>query len=158
MITIEKIDELRARVNVTYEEAKEALENTNGDILEAIIYIEKKNKSLSIVEKKQEESGEAKVSEGFACFIKWCKSVIKKGNRNKFVIKKKEQTVLKFPITLMVLAVFFAPYIVVPLLIIALFTGHQFLFSGEDVEKTKANVVMDKASQFAEDIKVELQK
>lgn len=42
MITIEQIDELRKRLDVSYEEAKEALEACNGDMLEAIIYLEKK--------------------------------------------------------------------------------------------------------------------
>lgn len=44
MITIEQVEELRKRVNVSYEEAKLALEEVNGDILEAVINLEKKNK------------------------------------------------------------------------------------------------------------------
>ncbi len=37
MITIEQVEELRKRVHVSYEDAKAALEEANGDILEAII-------------------------------------------------------------------------------------------------------------------------
>ena len=40
-ITLEKVDMVKDRTNVTYEEAKEALEFCNGDVLEALIYIEK---------------------------------------------------------------------------------------------------------------------
>jgi len=49
MITIEQIDELRKRLDVTYEEAKEALEACNGDMLEAIIYLEKTTKKKEIL-------------------------------------------------------------------------------------------------------------
>ena len=36
-ITLEKVDMVKDRTNVTYEEAKEALEFCNGDVLEAQI-------------------------------------------------------------------------------------------------------------------------
>ena len=42
-ITLEKVDMVRERTKVTYAEAKEALEACEGDVLEALIYIEKNN-------------------------------------------------------------------------------------------------------------------
>lgn len=46
-ITLEKVDLVKERAFVTYLEAKEALEHSNGDVLEALIYIEKiKRKSM----------------------------------------------------------------------------------------------------------------
>lgn len=51
-----------------------------------------------------------------------------------------------------------APYIAIPLMLIALFTGHKFSFQGKDVENTKANSAMDKMSQAAENIKSEIAK
>ena len=44
-ITIEQVEKLQERANVTYEEAKEALENCDGDILEALIKLEKEGKT-----------------------------------------------------------------------------------------------------------------
>ncbi|MGM0379192.1 MAG: DUF4342 domain-containing protein [Bacillota bacterium] len=41
-ISVEKIDELRERKDVSYEEAKDALEHSDGDLLDAIIYLEEK--------------------------------------------------------------------------------------------------------------------
>lgn len=43
MITLEQVEKLRKRANISYDEAKKALEETNGDILQAIINLEKKN-------------------------------------------------------------------------------------------------------------------
>ena len=44
-VKLELIDELRKRANVSYEDAKDALEKCNGDIVEALIYLEKQNKT-----------------------------------------------------------------------------------------------------------------
>ncbi len=41
-VTLEQIDELRNRVNVTYEEAKSTLEKNDGDLIKSIIELEKK--------------------------------------------------------------------------------------------------------------------
>lgn len=41
-VTLEQIDELRNRVNVSYEEAKQTLEKNDGDLIKSIIELEKK--------------------------------------------------------------------------------------------------------------------
>ena len=43
-INLEQIDELRKRANVSYEDAKNALEQNEGDIIKSLIYLEKQNK------------------------------------------------------------------------------------------------------------------
>ena len=44
MERIEMIEQLKNKAMVTYEEAKEALEKCNWDLLNAIIYLERKGK------------------------------------------------------------------------------------------------------------------
>ena len=44
MITLEQVEKLKERANVSYEDAKSALEITDGDLLEAVIYLEKQGK------------------------------------------------------------------------------------------------------------------
>lgn len=44
MITIEQVEVLREKTGVSYEEAKEAMEATNGDLLDAVIYLEQQGK------------------------------------------------------------------------------------------------------------------
>lgn len=41
-VTLEQIDELRNRVNVSYEEAKSTLEKNDGDLIKSIIELEKR--------------------------------------------------------------------------------------------------------------------
>ncbi len=168
MITMEQIDELRKRKDVSYEEAKEALEYCNGDILEAIIYIERKGSTYSedkgqegrsnFSEGNNEASNKDCFSESVGNLINWIKKVFRKGNRNHLVIEKNQSVVLKLSLTIMVLITVLVPYIAIPLLIIALFTGHKFVFQGEDIEKTKVNETMEKMSKTAEDIKMQATK
>ena len=44
MVTLEQVEKLREHANISYDEAKAALENANGDILQAIIDLEKQGK------------------------------------------------------------------------------------------------------------------
>ena len=46
-INLEQIDELRKRAKVSYEDAKNALEESAGNFVEALAYIEKQNKIKS---------------------------------------------------------------------------------------------------------------
>ena len=43
-INLEQIDELRKRANVSYEDAKNALEQSDGNLIDALVYLEKQNK------------------------------------------------------------------------------------------------------------------
>ncbi len=43
-ITFEQVEKLREKVNVSFEDAKAALELTDGDLLDAVIYLEKSGK------------------------------------------------------------------------------------------------------------------
>jgi hypothetical protein len=156
MITIEQIDELRGRVEVSYEDAKEALEQSNGDILEAIIYLEKNGKIKE--EAKQEEKKESGASDAICGAISWCKKVIRKGNSNYLEVRKHENTILKLSLTITSIVVVLAPYISIPLLLLALFTGHKIRFHGEDIEKTRANEAMDKMAMATNNIKEEFSK
>ena len=77
---LKKIDEVVKRTNCTYEDAKNALEKYNGDILESIIYIEQnKNSNNSNVKKKGEE------------ILNEIKKIIDKGNVTKITIKRKDE-------------------------------------------------------------------
>ena len=39
-ISLEAIDRLRERANITYREARDVLEQTGGDLIEALVYLE----------------------------------------------------------------------------------------------------------------------
>ena len=60
-VTLEKVDMVRERTGVTYEKAKQALEASEGDVLEALIYIEK-TEGISGNEKDSDFASKASIS------------------------------------------------------------------------------------------------
>ena len=45
MTELEKVEKLREKADVTFAEAKEALDNSGGDVLDALIWLEKNGKA-----------------------------------------------------------------------------------------------------------------
>jgi len=146
-INLEQIDELRKRTNASYGDAKKALEECNGDIVEALIYLEKEKKI-----KPEETEGVDHLSN----FIKAVKKIVKKGNETKFIIRKKDSNVLTLPVTIVVIITVIAPYITVFGLILALLTGHRIKFQGKNGEDMKVNETLDKVSDSLVNIKKKL--
>jgi hypothetical protein len=153
MITIEQVEKVVKHTGVTYQEAKEALEAVDGNVLEAIIVIENRNgqkKSDMQGNQEQEEKKSAKStanSETFDKFVAWINRMFHKGNVNKLEVVKDNKIVLSIPVTVFILLLLFIFYITLPLLIIALFFGYGFRFSGPDLERTKVNSAVKMASE-----------
>lgn len=110
-ITLEKIDIIRERSGVSYTEAKEALEKVEGNVVDALIYIENNKKSSmdSIYTSKDE-------------FIEWLKDTIKIGNVNRIKIKKNDKVLVDIPVNAGIAATLTA-LIWPPLLAIGLLTA-----------------------------------
>ncbi len=98
-ITLEKIELVKDRTGVSYKDAKEALENNNGSVVDAIISIEEAFDEMS-------KSGAVGASNAV---ISRLKEVIRKGNVSKIVVKKDEDVLLNLPVTVGVLGVVIAP-------------------------------------------------
>ena len=66
MASIEMVDRLRSRAGVTYEEAREALDNSENDMLDALIWLEKSGKATPPrVSYYSTDSGDASESDAF---------------------------------------------------------------------------------------------
>ncbi|MBK5252453.1 MAG: DUF4342 domain-containing protein [Peptostreptococcaceae bacterium] len=151
-ITLEQIDFLRARANVSYKEAKEALEQAEGDMVEALVMLEKQNK----VSEKKNSAGSKNEGAGFWNSLK---NFFKRMNKIRFILKNENGILLNFPLTLaVVLAIFATPFVVVGLLV-ALFTGYRIQFKNESGKDMAVNKYFDKVSDsvksMGEDLKSE---
>lgn len=96
---LEKIDILRARTGVSYTEAKEVLDAAGGDVVQALIELEERNRHLT--EKLQGQGKE---------FMEQLRSCLSRGHRTKIRLIKGEEKVFEVPATLGVLAVLGALY------------------------------------------------
>lgn len=99
-ITLEKIELVKDRTGVTYAEAKKALEEADGSVVDAIIAIEETVNSGG--------KGRAFGEKGEALFTS-LKNLVKKGNVAKIQVKKEGDTVLNVPVNVGIVGVCIAP-------------------------------------------------
>ena len=141
-ITLEKIELVKDRTGVTYAEAKKALEDADGSVVDAIIAIEETVNSGD----KRRAFGE----KGEALFTS-LKNLVKKGNVAKILVKKDSDVVLNVPLNAGILGICIAPLASV----VAIVAAFGFKCSIE-VVKTDGTIidvsdaVSDKVSQAAE--------
>lgn len=156
-ISLEKIDAIRERTGVTYTEAKEALEFCNGDVIEALVYIENNQKNQNTFSKEDVYTTKEE-------FMTWMKDIIKKGNVNRIIVKKDDKVVVDVPVNagvaVGVIAVM-VPVIGVIGALTAVFTKLTIEIVKNDgsvevvnkVIKSKAQDVKEKFDDFASEMK-----
>ncbi|MBS5982550.1 DUF4342 domain-containing protein [Clostridium butyricum] len=160
-ITLEQVDVVRERCNVSYAQAKEALEACNGDVLEAIIYIEQNQKKENSETKENEYTFNAISMEELKNLIK---GLIEKGNVTRIKIKKDDKEILDIPVNAGIAASVIAitiPPILAAVVIAAIATQITIEVTKEDgsVEVINkyvtqvANDVKNKASDLADVVK-----
>lgn len=99
-ITLEKIELVKDRTGVTYAEAKAALEEADGSVVDAIITIEE---TINAGEKKR---GFGKKGEAL---FKSLKELIKKGNVAKIQVKREGEIILNVPVNAGIVGIVIAP-------------------------------------------------
>ena len=179
MVTLEQVEKLREYADVSYDEAKAALENAGGDILQALIDLERQGKAKPPQGGGQYNSGSIQLSGNteqeenkkekaqFKCnsneksafsrnmgrFFRWMGEIIHKGNVNALVVEKNGTSIMRLPITVLVILLICAFWIVVPLLVIGMFFSFRYYFQGPDIKSSKVNDAMDTVANAAEEIK-----
>ena len=162
-ITLEKVDMVRERTVVSYEKAKQALEASEGDVLEALIYIERTqdmSNNNEAFEKDSESKTAISIEELKACI----KQMIEKGNVIRIKIKKDDVELIDIPVNAGIAAGVVAiviPPILAAGVIAAIATKITIEVTKEDgsvevintqVSKV-ANDVKNKANDFADMVK-----
>ncbi|MBU3153583.1 DUF4342 domain-containing protein [Clostridium estertheticum] len=90
-ITLEKIDIIKERTGVSYTDAKEALEECDANVVDALIYIEAKEK----------KSAKFNMDEMYTTkdeFLAWIKEIARKGNVTRIKIKRDDKVVIDIPV------------------------------------------------------------
>lgn len=85
---LQKIDLIIERTGVSYKEAREALQKSNGSVVDALIFIEENKKNWT-------ESITVAGSE----VLEKIKEIVKKGNVTKIRVKKDDKVILEVPVT-----------------------------------------------------------
>ncbi len=101
-ITLENIELVKDRTGCTYAEAKAALEEAEGSVVDAIIAIEEKSNA----DHDRVDGGSLKDSPLFAKM----KEIVEKGNISRIIISKNDKKVVSFPVTVGVIGTVLVPW------------------------------------------------
>ncbi|MCR5323004.1 MAG: DUF4342 domain-containing protein [Lachnospiraceae bacterium] len=164
MDMFDKVDTLRERANVSYEEAKDALDRANGDILDAMILLEREGKT------RREDSGafstndctesafnekqarKERIKENSRTFGEKVKELFRKSTVNYLVVEHKGEMLFKIPVLAFVLILLFAWYAAVIAVVVSLFCGCKYSFVGEG-DMAAVNNVCNRAGELAIQVK-----
>ena len=109
-----------------------------------------------IEEAKRKEARKKCNSQGLKNLGAHLRRLLACGNRNRFIARKGEEQLLAMPVTALVLLMLCAFWVCVPLLVIGLFAGYRYSFSGAELGRESVNNAMDKAAEMAEKVKEEV--
>ena len=157
----EMVENLRTKANVTYEEAKAALEASDWDMLDALVLLESEGKvtgapEFTTKEKTDEPRRSARGREMKGSLFKlgaWIRKMIDLGNKNQFVISRKGTEMVAMPITLMALLMILVWPFSLIVLCAGFFLGTRYAFRGPDINSTVSafvNNAQDKAAMAVE--------
>ena len=162
MTQFEMVEKLCEKANVTYEEAKAALEAANWDLLDAIVFLEqegkvKKSTSHHSTQSEPIEEEEApktvplrvQIRKLWQLFLK----LLRIGNVNHLVVSHNGKQVFSLPVTVVAILLICSCMGVLVAIAISLFFGVRYSFKGEHLGKESVNNVMQKATDVAEQVK-----
>lgn len=160
-IEIESMDKILQRLpKATYKQAKEALEITNGNIVEAIIYLENTYGDLKGNPQKK-SSGEV-FGKNTDEIKEQVLDLIKKSNVIRIIVEKNDKTILNVPLTVGVVGVIIGPMLALLGLSAAVISKSKIKISNEDEGTTidlgefseeKFNIIKDMVANATKDMK-----
>ena len=166
MTHYEMAEKLSEKMGVSLEKATEALEACDWEMLDAALMLEKEigqtgQQTWTSCDTSAEENNpgyEARerrrgVVEGLGGLLR---DLFNLGNRNRFEVRRGDEVLLEVPVTVLVLLLIFAFWVCIPLLVIGLFAGCRYSFSGAELGRESVNNAMDKAAEAVERVKEEV--
>ena len=174
MTHYEMAEKLSEKMGVSLEKATAALEACDWELLDAALMLEKESGQTQQqawtscdTAAEEKDAGQAArerrrgVVEGLGGMIR---DLFNLGNRNRFEVRRKDsplgrqddELLLEVPVTVLVLLLIFAFWVCLPLLVIGLFAGCRYSFSGDELGRESVNNAMDKAAEAVERVKEEV--
>ena len=180
MENFEKVEKLREKTGVSYEDAKKVLEENNYDMLDAIIELERQGKvnepkegtytagasqerenveRFELAQREYEKNcNKTTFKDTLKSLGRFIRTLFRKSIEIEFCLNKDGKQIASVPLLVLIILVLGFFWITVPLIIIGLFFGITYNFTGPDKVVTEMNGVCNKASQAAETIKNEFTK
>ena len=169
MENFEKVERLVSKANVSYADAKAALEQADGDLLDAMIILERNGKvnapgKSEYVSGPEERSEYKDVSEAVKESSKTDKGAAFKGVGdffrragrylvdNSLKITRNGSVLINLPLWISALIILFTWEIIWVVIIVSLFFGVRYSINGKNDSGT-VNKILNQASDIADDVK-----
>lgn len=162
MKDFETVEMLSKKANVTLEQAKNALDRSEWDVLEAQKILDQEaaaTNSQILSDAVVPQSGASdntqsvSLSRLFGRFCGCAKKLIKKGMANDFIVNKGERNVVKMPVLVFVLLLILFTFPVIPIMIVGLFFGYGYSFGIGGFTGSALNGAMKKVANVTEQMK-----
>lgn len=177
-VTLEQVEQLRSKVDLSYEDAKRLLKQTNGNLLDALILLERQGRlakgagfftthppeekldspcekrggwrcaSCADVDTDVNRDWKAKLKE----IWRTVSSALRHGTENHLQVWRGDSLLTSIPILILILLVIVAFWVMIPLLLAGLFFGCCYQFSGPDLDREGLNNTMENVSDTVDEI------
>lgn len=148
MEEFEKIEELVRVTGSSFEDATNALRACDGNIVDAMVYLEKLGKLNTRAAKTTGSTVDEKCKKAFEDVKKPAGKFVDFMAKNKLNIKKGDDTFATVPVGAAAVLGLVAP-IAIPAAFVSMMCGYEYSFSGNEAGVDKANEVMGKAEEAA---------
>ena len=184
-ITLEMVERLREKAQISYAQARQAVEYSGGNLLDALIYLEEqgiipreegayfstrkesaappvREEKILVPAKGKKSKKEAKEHKNsgvgvtvvfpkggskvlFATLRRWL-------IENELEIWHRDRPITALPVLILLLLLLFVYWLMIPALILGLFVGFRYRFSGPDLERDDLNDMMGSVADTASDL------
>lgn len=162
-ITIEMVDSVFERVpGATYAEAKEALVMCNGDVIEAVIYLENKKNTCNCKAKSAKETMEEVFGKDGENIKFQLKELLRKSSVVRIIVEKDGKTMMNIPLTVGVVGLAFVPLATLVGLSVIVISKYRIKVQNEEdgeivdlgeLNEEKLHVLKNMITNAAKDVK-----
>ena len=174
---LERVELVREKCQVSYADAKAALELCDYDVLDAVVLLERQGKTaatsasystaqaakegpsapMAAAQADYEESArrqraEEKVNSAFA----WLKRICVRGMEITLVASRRGRQVVSMPLIVLIVLLLIGFWCLIPMMVVSLFFGFSYRFEGLGKVTVDVNDLSERASAGAERIKSEV--
>lgn len=168
-----RADRLSQQTGISQEEARLALEHSGGDLLEAVLFLERTGRlsppsggfystrsgGQSAQSTPAEDLGRRTAGEEPTCwrdrlwnFLRALVDLLRHCTTLHFEVWRKGQLLTAIPVIILILLLIFAFWIAIPLFLVGLILGCRYRFQGAEVDPEPVNQVLEQASDGVDDV------
>lgn len=175
-ITLEQVERLRERADLSYEEARAVLEEAEGSLLDALILLERQGRlrpgagesahystrpsgeGEAAGAQSQQDGGQQEPPQFFGLALvtdgegagRFFRNLLRRSLENSLEVYRREELMVAIPLLIAALLLLLAFWVCLPLLVIGLAAGCRYRLAGPDFDRSPAGERVNQAASTVE--------